>query len=192
MSFVSLEDLMIESNNKRRGVNYQPTRAIPLRKLFNALMIPKGRIFVDFGCGKGRVLMIASEFGFKELRGIEFSPELCKIARNNCAMYKQKTGVGAKFDIIESDATAYSINDDEDVFFLFQPFDGVILNEVLKNIIASLTEKPRKIFIIYLNPVHGDIIENQGLCVKLGDFMFWGHKFTVYSNTVFSGLSKNL
>lgn len=182
MSRSKLEDLKIESNYKERGGMYQATRALPLRKLFKNLMIPNGSVFVDFGCGKGRVLLIASAFGFKELRGVEFSPELCEIAQNNCSVYKDKTKGKAEFRIIESDVVDYIIKDDENVFFMFNPFDAVVLSKVIKNIITSLTRQPRKILIIYHNPVYGGIIENQGSFVKLEEFAFWGQDFAVYSN----------
>ena len=75
-SHVRLKDLEIQSNHKERGEQYEPTNIIPLKKLFNNLKFPIHSVFVDLGCGKGRVLLIASEFGFKEVRGIEFSYEL--------------------------------------------------------------------------------------------------------------------
>jgi SAM-dependent methyltransferase len=113
------DDLTINSNNKDRGVYYQPTRVMPLIKLFENIksMIPANSIFVDFGCGKGRVLLIASQFGFKEARGVEFARELCTIARNNCATYKAKTGVRTRFQITESDVVDYDIDTDDNVFF---------------------------------------------------------------------------
>ena len=61
-----------------RGYPYKATRVLPLRKLFCIIkgMIPVDSIFVDFGCGKGRALLIASEYNFKSVRGVEFAHEL--------------------------------------------------------------------------------------------------------------------
>jgi predicted RNA methylase len=120
-----LDYLTIESENKERGVRYQPTRVMLLRKLFEKIrpIIPADPVLVDFGCGKGRVLLVASEFGFKEARGIEFSPELCKIARDNCAIYRKRTGTSTDFQIIEADVTNYRINSNENIFFMFKGND---------------------------------------------------------------------
>jgi predicted RNA methylase len=179
-----LAELTIDSDNKERGVGYQPTRVMPLRKLFNAIkpMIPTDSVLVDFGCGKGRVLLIALEFGFREVRGVEFAHELCEIAKNNTGVYKAKTGFTTECRIIECDVSNYAINKDENVFFMFNPFDETILIRVLCNIAASLQLQRRKIFIIYYNPKYGHVIEQGGDFERLREFSFWNHKFTIYSN----------
>ena len=181
-SWIKLEDLSIESDNKDSGSDYIPTQALPLRKLFKELKIPEGKVFVDFGCGKGRTLLIASGFGFKELRGVEFSHELCRIADKNCELYKQQTGTNARFIIIESDVVDYDI-DDDDVFFMFNPFDETVLNRLLQKIRMSLLRRKRKIWIIYRYAKYGDSIEAYREFKKMNEFDFWGSDFTVYTNT---------
>ena len=183
-SHVRLKDLEIQSNNKERGVQYEPTNIIPLKKLFNNLKLPVHSVFVDLGCGKGRVLLIASEFGFKEVRGIEFSYELCNIAKKNWSNYKRKIGVETTFQIIESDVVDYTIKNDENVFFMFNPFDEVVLRKILENITVSLKTRSRKIWFVYRNPKHINIIAKYGGFVKLKELIFWGDDFMVYSNIV--------
>ena len=180
-----LENLTIESDNKERGVDYQATRVVPLRKLFHYIksMIPDDSLFVDFGCGKGRALLIASQFGFREVRGVEFAHELCEIAKRNCAVYKAKTAVKTEFQIIASDVVDYDVNADENVFFMYNPFDEVVLGKVLDNIATSLTIQPRRILIIYYNPKYGNFIEQHDSFEKAGEFVLWGYNFTVYSNS---------
>lgn len=129
-----------------------------LRKLFRVLKIEPGKVLVDFGSGKGRVLLIASEFGFREVRGIEFSPVSCDIARKNCLVYKAKTKTNTEFTIVESDVLDYKIRDDEDIFYLYQPFTSSILKQVLNNLSESLLSNKRKILIIYCNPVNYQIV----------------------------------
>ena len=181
-SWVKLGNLDIASDNKERGVMYQPTLVLPLKKLFGQLTVPKDSILVDLGCGKGRVLLIASEFGFRELRGVEFSPELCKIAIKNCSIYKEKTKSSAGFRILESDVVNYDARDDETFFFMFNPFDAIVLKQVLDKIAASLLARQRRIWIIYRNPVHNDIVEEHGTFTRFGEFHCWGQDFIIYKN----------
>ncbi len=84
-----LDDLTIDSANKDKGMRYEPTRVMPLIRLFPALrkMMPANSVLVDLGCGKGRVLLLASHWGFREVRGVEFAQELCEIAKKNIATY---------------------------------------------------------------------------------------------------------
>jgi predicted RNA methylase len=39
--------------------------------------------FVDIGSGKGRALIIAAEYAFKRIIGVEYSPSLATICRRN-------------------------------------------------------------------------------------------------------------
>jgi hypothetical protein len=55
--------------------------------------------------------MIASEFEFREARGIEFAHELCNIARSNCAAYKLAMRSRTNFEVIESDVVNYGTQD---------------------------------------------------------------------------------
>lgn len=132
-SWVELDDLEIDGDKKRRAKMYQPSCRLPLKRLLRELNLPPGKVFVDLGCGKGIVLMVASEFGFKEARGIEVSPVLSDIAIKNCSAFKEKTKTGIAFTIVMSDVMDYGLNDDEDVFYLFNPFDEYVLEQVLKN-----------------------------------------------------------
>lgn len=179
-----LDALTVNSHNKERGNYYQPSRYLLLKKLFGIIepLIPSDAALVDFGCGKGRVLLVASQFGFQEVRGVEFAQELCEIATNNCAVYKAKTGVKSHFQIVESDAENYDVRKNDNVFFMFNPFDHTILGKVLDNIVRSLRKRDRKILIIYHNPAYNRIIEKHDYFEKLREFNFWGNIFIIYSN----------
>lgn len=179
-----LQNLSISSGNKERGVRYEPARIVLLRRMFEymAPMLPADSVMVDLGSGKGRVLLIASEFGFRETRGVEFAPELCEIARNNCARYKESTNTKTDFKIFESDVVDYAISADDNVFVMFNPFDDVVLGKVLENIASSLLQYPRKILIGYYSPQHNETIAGHGRFVPVEDVNFWGYHFTIYSN----------
>lgn len=184
-SFVPLDKLLIRSNNKNRGTMYQPSRVVTLRKLFSKIktMIPPDSVFLDFGCGKGRSLLVASEFTFREVRGVEFAHELCNIARKNCIAYKRAVGITTEFfRIIESDVVDYRITD-ENVFFFFNSFDEVVMKRVLHNITESLENNPRRVLIIYSLPRFGNVIEQHENFMKVLDLDLWGLNFRVYSNT---------
>jgi SAM-dependent methyltransferase len=167
---ITLDELKIENSKKVYSESYNATHTVPLRKMFNRLKIEPGQVFVDLGCGKGRTLLIASEFGFKEARGIEFSDILCAIAKNNCTVYKAKTKTNTEFTVIESDVLDYRIKDDETVFYMFNPFKEYVLRKVLYDISASFQRKKRKILIIYCKPLYKDLIKEVMNPVRVLDF----------------------
>jgi SAM-dependent methyltransferase len=181
---LELENLTIEGDNKKRGVQYWPTGIFPLRKMFKKItpLIDGNSVLVDFGCGKGRVLLVASEFGFKEVRGVEFAEELYDAANRNIAQYKTKTTVKSEFRVIKSDVVDYPIRPDENFFFMFHPFDETVLAKVLAKINASLLTDPRNILIIFYCLKYPGLIEGQGIFEKKMELPLGEYNFTLYSN----------
>ena len=180
-AWVAVEHLGIDEQHQAHAERYQPSQAVPLRTLLHTLRIPPGKVLVDFGCGKGKVLLIASEFGFAEVRGVEVSPALCEIARKNCETYREKTKTKTQFVIVHADACEYRIADDEEVFFLFNPFDAAIVRQVVQNLTISLHRRKRKIWILYGQAVHREAVEaTLPAAARSEEFTFWGQHFVVF------------
>jgi SAM-dependent methyltransferase len=180
---LELAELAVQSRNKEHANGYMGTRIVPLRRLLRRLahVLPRNRVLLDLGCGKGRVLMVASEFGFRRAKGVDFANDLCRVARKNCATFKRAAASATDFEIIEADAADYEIKPDENVFFLYNPFDEVVLKRVLSNIAKSVEAAPRDVVLIYCNPQLSRVVEQQGRFAKLSDISFWGYRFAVYS-----------
>ena len=106
---LDLKDLHIISENKSRGVNYMPTHSKPFRKLVRELDLPRDKVFVDLGSGKGKVLILAAQCGFKRVVGVEFSRDLCLDARKNVVTFQRRARIKIDAAIVESDAVDYAI-----------------------------------------------------------------------------------
>jgi SAM-dependent methyltransferase len=122
---------------------------------------PAGRHFLDIGCGKGRALCVAAQHGFKKVTGLDFAKDLCEAAKENLAITKQKNHE-LEYKVINNDAFYFEIPDDVDCIFFFNPFDEIIMSAVVNNILASLKNNPRKITIIYINPMHKELFLKAG------------------------------
>ena len=177
---ISLQDLTVTGENKERGSFYQPTMALSFNRLLETITLPPESVLVDFGCGKGRVLLLAVLRGVKKAVGIEFSPELCRIAENNVKIVEEARGTRLDITVIEGDVTGYEIEDDQNVFFLFNPFDDVVLGAVVKNIQKSLRRTPREIVIIYYNPVHSHILDTTFLLKNR--YIIGGEEYVLFAN----------
>jgi SAM-dependent methyltransferase len=172
-----------ESANKIHSGIYQATRAQPLLRLLKTLPLPRDGTFVDIGCGKGRVLLIASECGFDKVLGIEFSGALCDAARRNVQLYARRSPLKSPIEVIEADAANHVFGSREKVLFLYNPFGRTVLQTVLTNVGASLRAHPRKLHVIYHNPVDRAVIEDCGLFGACEEHTVGGSRFLVYSNT---------
>ncbi|HYY31829.1 MAG TPA: methyltransferase domain-containing protein [Chthoniobacterales bacterium] len=150
--WVEIDTLRVESEHKKDALTYIPTQVTPLRTVLRKLDLPKDGVFVDLGSGKGRVLLIAAQSGFQRIIGVEFSRELCEIARENVKAFLRKTQIEAQIEVIESDVATWPIDRRNNVFFMFHPFKINILARFLEHLHSSLTQFPRKIWLILNNP----------------------------------------
>lgn len=112
--------------------------------------------FIDLGSGKGRTLLMASDYPFKRIVGVEFSVALCDIARRNIEIYRGEAQKTDAFDVVCDDATRYQLPDGPLLIYMYHPFGDPVMRRVIDNIEHSGRENPRPIHVVYMNPVHQD------------------------------------
>jgi hypothetical protein len=136
---------------------YQPTSYCKFRKIMKNVRISQEDVFVDYGAGKGRVLVLAGMFPFRRVIGVEISPDLKMIAEEN--LRKAKPFLKSPhIEVIEADAASYILPNDATVLYFFNPFTGPILARTFERIRVSLLEAPRRMTIIFN---HSKYFEDQ-------------------------------
>jgi len=103
--------------------------------------------FVDYGCGAGRVMIIAAEAGFGKVIGIDLSPQLIELCRSNLKQYSRINNT-SEMIVLEQDASQYIPPGDSNVFFFFVPFSLEVYSKAIQNIEVSLKAKHRTIYIL--------------------------------------------
>jgi SAM-dependent methyltransferase len=181
MRRVEVADLGAVGSNQHHSVHYQASRAKPLQRLLNSLNLPRDGVFVDLGCGKGRALLVAAECGFEHIVGVEFSPRLCECARQNVKTFKRRSGITAEIDIVLSDVADYRVQEAQCVFFMYNPFDDVVMNKVLSNIRRSVVFARRTVWLLYNTPRYHDLVTQDGLFRFLSSYHTNGTEFNVYT-----------
>lgn len=119
-------------------------------------------VFVDVGSGKGKVLLMAAEYPFKRVVGIEYSKYLHDAAQRNITAYRSPDARCARIESICGDAASTPLPCDPMVLYMFNPFGGAVLEPMVKNLVRSLAEIPRKVFVVYYNALCGDIFLKYG------------------------------
>lgn len=107
--------------------------------------------FVDFGAGKGKVLLMAANYPFKEIIGVEFASNLHEIAEHNIANYRNEQKLCSNITVSLDDACNFRLPEGKCLLFLFAPFKGPVLENVLENIRQSLIESPRSVVLCYVD-----------------------------------------
>jgi 16S rRNA G966 N2-methylase RsmD len=158
----NLANLTLVGNSADHGVFYHPAHPKLLFELFNSLKIDfPSYTFVDLGSGKGRPLLVASEYPFSEIIGVEFAAELHKIASENIQNYKSKTQRCKNVRSVNLDAAEFEIPLTPLVLYLFNPFRPAVLIPVLQRLQRSLESHPRDVTLIYAAPFHAALIEQE-------------------------------
>ncbi len=171
---VLTDDMGVDGEKKDHAIEYSPTGHIE----FGILLEKLGRCtdlsgcsFIDYGSGKGRVVLMASEFPFVRSMGVEMSPKLHAAAEQNIRSFHSPRQQCQDVRSILGDATKLEIPDGPIVAFFFNPFDDVILSRVMANLQQAWSASPREMVCIYHNPVHRDLFDNSefwneqdGLC----------------------------
>lgn len=121
--------------------------------------------FLDIGCGKGRAMYMAARYGVKNIIGIELDKNLCISCIETCNEAK-KQYPNSTFKVINTNAVDFSIPETIDAVFMFNPFGEVVMQQVINNLKLSINKKPRKINILYLNPIYHKVFEiNNIKCI---------------------------
>ena len=148
-----LSDLDIPSSNWIEGNDYAAIEPVRFRHVLAGFGIAfENYTFVDFGSGKGRALLLASEFPFKRILGLEFSPELHGIAEENIRRYSSATQKCQYIQLLNVDFAGYALPPEASVLFFFHPCRTRVLSEVVAGIGRSLLSHPRPLYIAYVAP----------------------------------------
>ena len=137
--------------------DYMPSKYKDILVILKTANVDNSSIVVDFGCGLGRVVFAAAHLGAKRSIGVEFDEELFHAAESNRLTSKFPD----KVSFFHLDASVYQIPNDANVFFFFNPFGSAIMSDVMKNIETSLKIAPRKVCIIYYNPMFTDDLKSS-------------------------------
>jgi len=148
-----LSDLNIPSQNWIEGNDYLPIEPERFKRVLASLDIAfEDFTFIDFGSGKGRALLLACEYPFKRIMGLEFSPDLHHVAEDNIRLYSSPTQKCRDIQSLNVDFANVTLPLQPLVLFFFDPCRGRVLAEVAAGIRRSLLSCSRPIYIAYVAP----------------------------------------
>ncbi|HTH43087.1 MAG TPA: class I SAM-dependent methyltransferase [Terracidiphilus sp.] len=123
--------------------------------------------FVDIGAGMGRAVLLASEFPFRSVIGVELNPRLARIARKNVAHWKAAGLARAPVRVVCRDAVEFKIPPGPCVVFMFNPFGGPIMRRLLKTWSQTLARREDQLDILYVNNEQETVLRRQPGLVRL-------------------------
>lgn len=174
-------NLRIPSRNWIHASPYFPTPSRLLPEIIAEHSIQTdGLTFIDLGCGKGRMLLMASQLPFRRVLGVELSPELFRVALKNIAAYKGPRKC-SEVEAACGDFTEFKFPDNPLFFFLYNPASLDLSRVLASRISASFEAHPREAWMLYVTPYDGMDFGSRFDNVASGECC--GHPYVLYHAT---------
>jgi SAM-dependent methyltransferase len=159
-----LKGIAPETETWRDGFPHIAVDPVEFAAAVEALNLDLSRFtFIDIGSGKGRALLLALDYPFQKIIGVEFAAPLVAIARANVEKVGNRRDV-SRIEIIHADAVEYDLPNAPAIIFLYNPFGAPVMRRVAIRTRAALVAAEREIIILYLNPFHLDCWLAAGFC----------------------------
>jgi SAM-dependent methyltransferase len=134
------------------GVPPSRFRAILQRWLATPPELPASEYaFIDVGCGKGRALMLATQYPFREVLGVELNGGLAETAQANLNLWHATQHPPMPVNAVCTDASEFEIPAGACLFFLYNPFAEPVLRKFLDHLDRSASTHPRRFDLLYCN-----------------------------------------
>lgn len=156
---------------------YQPTDPVLFGEMLANLKIDfREFVFIDIGSGKGRVLLMAAEYPFRRVIGVELLPQLHRVAQENIRKYGSTSQQCFAIQATCGDAREFVFPPEPLVLYLFNPLPETGLSELVTNLERSLRELPRPVFVLYHNPLLEHVFLRFPYLGKIGGT----HQYSVF------------
>ena len=123
--------------------------------------------FVDLGCGKGRVLLLASLHAFRSVTGVELHPKLAAAARRNVRHWLRRPRACGRIDVVAGDALTFALPGgpgEPVVLFLFNAFNAEAVTQLVTRLSAAARKRTAPIDLLYLHPEqHAAVMAAEGV-----------------------------
>jgi|HubBroStandDraft_1064217.scaffolds.fasta_scaffold00445_17 SAM-dependent methyltransferase len=171
---------------------YQPTEAALFHEILDALHQHSHSdfhdfLFIDLGSGKGRTLLMASDYPFRRIVGVELLAALHQAAQENLSKYRSESQKCSAIESICADATEFAFPDEPMVLYLFNPFPEAGLKRMIANLEQSLRTHPRVVYVLYHNPLLEHVLSGSAVLSKISGT----HQYSIYCSQL-SALSSQL
>jgi SAM-dependent methyltransferase len=157
---------------------YQPTDPALFHEMLSSLKIDFSQFtFIDIGSGKGRVLLLAAEYPFRCVIGVELMPALHRVAQGNIAKYKSDSQQCFAIELICGDASEFVFPPEPLLVYLFNPLPEAGLVKLIDHLERSFERHPRALVILYHNPLLEHVLARREWLQKAGGT----HQYSVFT-----------
>jgi len=154
------------ANTRKAHYIYGPSNYQEIKNIFKQYPFSKKDHLIDYGCGLGRVMIIAALYSCKNITGIEINKDIYDNAAKNIKSFQKRfKKLRVRFHLHHIDASDYVIDDDINKFFFYDPFHLKIFIKLIYSIEQSLARNDRTITLFFYRPEKSWIAFLNSTCI---------------------------
>jgi SAM-dependent methyltransferase len=139
------------------ATHYEPTPVDEAEQLLSLVPIaPERAAFIDLGSGMGRVVLLAARRPYRQIVGVEISPALHEVARENLGRVDRTRLRCRDIRLVRRDAARYAFPAGDLVVYMYNPFRSVVLERIVGKLAA---ERSGEIVVLYHTPLERELFE---------------------------------
>ncbi|OQW47704.1 MAG: hypothetical protein A4S16_08225 [Proteobacteria bacterium SG_bin6] len=163
---VTMSGLDFPVELQRLSHHYQASGAHMVEVVIAAAGVaPEKFTFIDYGCGKGRMVLLAAA-RFAAAIGVEYSPKLIAIAERNTQAFLARGGAEREPIFWKGNAAEFLPPGGDLFCYLYNSFGSEILNGCLVRLEeAKAAQASRRVLLAYVDPQHGPLVAGRGWSV---------------------------
>jgi SAM-dependent methyltransferase len=115
--------------------------------------------FLDVGAGMGRAMLLAAEYPFRAVVGVELHPALGRIARRNLALWRAAGRARAPMRLMMGDAVDFALPPRPCLVFLFNPFGAAVMRRLVTAWRRELAGRSAALDLMYVNNEQERLLE---------------------------------
>ena len=109
---------------------------------------------MDIGCGKGKTMILASKYSFKQITGYEIDKDVFSVLKKNINQKKFRN-----FKVYNKSIKISEIENNSVIYF-YNPFNEELSKRLFDEI--SINTLLEDIILIYVNPIYSFALEKAG------------------------------
>lgn len=168
------------------ATQYGPINGWGFRKFLRKSGFPRNLHFVNVGCGLGRACILAAEYGFEKVTGVDLAAELCEGARQNIARCRLPSRRKlAPIDIVQMDGLLYCGQTKADLLLMFRPFSRKLTRQVLDALAGRARSLNKTMTVIFTERMlvrdsYAPVFAETGSYRALRQAAHWGQAFYLF------------
>jgi SAM-dependent methyltransferase len=137
-----------------------PSGWLQLLRVFWTLRPSPDDVLLDLGCGAGRAVLVAALLPFRRAIGVEINARMIEQAQRNARTFRSRHR--AKIELLRANLNEFGLRDDVTVLFSYNTLNKESFERWMDSVLSSLDRAPRRLRLVYMNPVLHEVLIESG------------------------------